>query len=140
MIDPKTGTIRFAPELAISPTLTRENFLSSLLGTRATVLVQNEPHCSFALPKMIFSGHAFVGSLWFTGSRLLRVSIASVDESFGSSWSNWSQGREMERKTFHDSLLQSALGPGWSGRPFPWGVVASLYDPKSGSSSIIVTY
>ena len=46
----------------------------------------------------------------------------------------------MARKRFHDSLLQSVLGQDWSHQRFPWGTVDSVYDPKSGFSSIGVTY
>ena len=48
--------------------------------------------------------------------------------------------RELARKRFDDSLLQSGLGLDWSHERFSWGAVDSGFDPKGGFSSIGVTY
>jgi hypothetical protein len=103
-------------------------------------LVRNEPYSSFALPTVQFEGHSFAWSLWFHGSVLQRVSIQCADTEFGSSWSDWSEERELARKRFHDSMLQAILGENWSHQRFPWGAVDSCYDQKGGFSSIGVTY
>ena len=91
-------------------------------------------------PTVQFGGHSFAWSLWFHGSFLRRVSIQCADAEFGSSWSDWSKERELARKRFHDSLLQSVLGKDWNHQRFSWGAVDSGYDPKGGFSSIGVTY
>ncbi len=141
MIERTTGEIRLPlGGTCISPALTREQFLASSLASQSREVVRKEPHCSFGLPTLQLSGHAFVVSLWFRGSRLHRVSIQCTDAEFGTSWSDWSEERELARKRFHDSLLQSALGPKWMHQRFPWGTVDSGYDTKSGFSSIGVTY
>lgn len=141
MIERTTGEIRLPlGGTCISPALTREQFLASSLASQSREMVCNEPHCSFALPRVQVSGHAFVVSLWFQGSRLQRVSIQCEDAEFGTSWSDCSEERELARKRFHDSLLRSALGPRWMHQRFPWGTVDSGYDPKGGFSSIGVTY
>jgi hypothetical protein len=141
MIERSTGEIRLAlGGTCISPALTREQFLASSLASQSRETVCNEPHCSFALPTVQVSGHAFVVSLWFEGSSVHRVSIECADAEFGTSWSDWSEERELARKRLHDSLLAAALGPSWMHQRFPWGTVDSGYDPKSGFSSIGVTY
>lgn len=141
MIDRTTGEIRLPfGGVCISPALTRERFLASSLASQSREMVRNEPHCTFALPKVQVSGHAFSVSLWFQGSRLHRVSIECADPEFGTSWSDCSEERELARKRLHDSLLESALGRGWMHERFPWGAVDSGYDPKGGFSSIGVTY
>ena len=141
MIERPTGLIQLPSDgISIGPLLTREQFLASTLAAQCRELVRNEPYCSFALPTVEISGHSFAWSVWFRGSVLQRVSIHCADAEFGSSWSEWSEERELARKRFHDSLLQSILGQDWSHQRFSWGAVDSRYDPKGGFSSIGVTY
>jgi len=141
MIERTTGQIQFpSGGICVCRSLTREQFLASPLASQSRELVRNEPHCSFALPTVQFDGHSFAWSLWFHGSALRRVSIQCADAEFGSSWSDWSEERELARKRFHDSLLPSVLGEDWSHHRFSWGTVDSGYDPKGGFSSIGVTY
>jgi hypothetical protein len=141
MIARATGEIQFPSDgVRISPSLTREEFLASGLARGSRELVRNEPHCTFALPAVQFDAHQFAWSLSFHGSHLRSVSIACADPEFGSSWSDWSEERERARKQCHDSLLASVLGADWSRQRFTWGSVYSVFDQKSGGSSIGVTY
>jgi hypothetical protein len=141
MIERTTGQIRLPSEgILVGPSLTREQFLASPLASQSREIVRNEPHCSFALPTVQFDGHSYAWSLWFQGSVLRRVSIQCADAEFGSSWSDWTEERELARKRFHDSLLQSVLGSDWSLQRHPWGSVDSSFDPRSGASSFGVSY
>jgi hypothetical protein len=141
MIERTTGQVQLPSDgIRVGPALVREQFLASPLASQCRELVRNEPHCSFALPTVQFDDHSFAWSLWFHGSVLRRVSIQCADAEFGSSWSDWSEERELARKRFHDSLLQLVLGQDWSRQHFSWGTVDSGYDPKGGFSSIGVTY
>ncbi len=141
MIERTTGQIQLPSDgIHVGPSLTREQFLASPLASQSRELVRNEPYCSFAMPTVEFGGHSFICSLWFRGSVLQRVGIGCADPEFGTSWSDWSEERELARKRFHDSLLQSVLGPDWSLQQFPWGSVDSRYDEKGGFSGIGVTY
>lgn len=141
MIERATGHIQFPSDgIRVAPSLSREQFLASLLAARSRQLVRNEPYCSFALPLVQFGGHSYAWSLLFRGSVLQSVSIQCADAEFGSSWSDWSEERQLACKRFHDSLLELALGPDWSHQRFSWGTVDSGYDPKGGFSSIGVTY
>lgn len=142
MIDPTSGQIQFPSDgIRIDPSLSREHFLASPFAAQCRELIGNEPYCSFALPTTQFDGRSFVWSLWFRGSVLQKVSIACSAPEFGSSsWSDWTEDREIARKQLHDSLLASSLGADWSRQRFTWGSVYSVFDPKSGGSSIGVTY
>lgn len=141
MIERTTGQIQLPSDgIHVGPSLTREQFLASPLASQCRELVRNEPYCSFALPTIDFGGHPLICSLWFRGSVLQRVEICCAAPEFGTSWSDWSEEREMARKRFHDSLLVSVLGPDWSRQRFSWGTVDSDYDLKGGFSSIGVTY
>jgi hypothetical protein len=141
MIEHTTGQIQLPSDgIRVGPSLTREQFLASPLASQSRVLVRNEPHCTFALPTAESNGHSFAWSLSFQGSLLRRVTIECADAEYGSSWSDWSEERQLARKRFHDSLLQSVLGPDWSRKRYSWGTVDSAYDPKGGLSSIGVSY
>jgi hypothetical protein len=141
MIARTTGEVELPSNgVRISPSLTREEFLASALARASRELVRNEPYCTFALPPAQFDAHQFAWSLSFHGSRLESVTIACADPEFGSSWADWSEERELARKRFHDVLLQSVLGPDWNRHPFSWGRVDSVFDQKSGASSIVLRY
>jgi hypothetical protein len=141
MIDRITGEIRFPTgSIRICPSLSREEFLSSAIGNQSHLNVRNEPYCSFDLPIVQFDGHKFGWSLWFYGSLLQRVSITCIDSEFGSSWSDWSEKLEIARQSFHEKVLQLSLGDNRKQQKLSWGNISSGFDPKSGNSSIEVTY
>lgn len=52
-------------------------------------------------------------------------------------WDNWSKNKELELKETYDVWLNSKIG---TKRNYDWGTIASVYDAKSGSSSIIIIY
>jgi hypothetical protein len=141
MIEQATGKIQMPlGGICVSPFLTREQFLASPIVGQCHELVRNEPFWSFVLPATQFDGHSFSLSLWFRGSVLQRVSIMCIDAEFGSSWSDWSEERQMARKRFHDSFLQTVLGSDWSQRHFSWGKVLSCYDSNGGFSIFHIIY
>jgi hypothetical protein len=141
MIDSVTGEIQLPlGGVRVGPSLTREWLLASRVVKDCKELVRNEPYCSYELPKVQFEGHTFVWSLWFEGSVLKRVSICCGDAKFGSSWEEWSETKELDRKRLHDEVLASVLGPNWREERYSWGKIYSDYDPKGGFSSIEVTY
>ncbi|XZF16030.1 hypothetical protein ACTHGU_07820 [Chitinophagaceae bacterium MMS25-I14] len=52
-------------------------------------------------------------------------------------WDNWSEQQELERKELNDLWLQEQVG---EKHTFAWGTIESVYDPKGGSSSIVLKY
>src|SRR5690554_5772398 len=103
MIDPATGEIALPlGSIRVGPSLTREWLMASRVPKQCSVLVRNEPHCSYKLPPAQWSGHMFAWSVWFEGSKLRGVSICCSDVEFGSSWSDWSEECELTRKRLHD--------------------------------------
>lgn len=141
MIDRASGTIRFDhhPEAVVLPTLTRAAFLAAPVWQGRRISVQNEPWCSWKVGDLEADGRELVASFYFHGQQLRTVSLAVVDPEFGStSWSDWSEQRELARKALHDRILRRDLG--LLRRSFGWGVASSVYDSKSGGSSIVVRY
>jgi hypothetical protein len=53
-------------------------------------------------------------------------------------WANWSEANELARKKLHDDVLANTIGqPPYR---YPWGEIQSMYDPRSGGSSISIHY
>lgn len=99
------------------------------------MVVKNEPWCSFHFEDREDSLGIVVV---FRGERLKSVSISIDDPRFGSGWEDWSEKKELERKQANDRWLTGkGLVPG---KNYAWGSVWSEYDPKSGSSMIVIRY
>jgi len=63
---------------------------------------------------------------------------ARDDDRPSDSWSNWVEEKELQQKAIHDSLLFKMLNqPPYK---YSWGEVQSVYDARSGGSSIIISY
>jgi hypothetical protein len=132
MIGKDTGELRLSADLTISPSLTRDNFLSAPTSGKSTVLVENEPWISYSLEVELpgVEGHLdrWAAVIYFEGQTIDMVTMTLVDVK-----------DEMERRKRHDSWLSSHLGPR-SRYSFPWGKVSSEYDPRSSECSIYITY
>ncbi|GEP44805.1 hypothetical protein BGE01nite_40960 [Brevifollis gellanilyticus] len=102
------------------------------------MLVRNEPWCSFKLPSIPQRDTELIITLQFHGERLDSLRLFHDAARFGTSWDDWSEERELARKAYHErwlaEMLRLPVGK------YLWGEVLSVYDVKSGSSSIIVRY
>ena len=97
--------------------------------------IRNEPWCSFHFEDREDSLGVVVV---FKGEHLESVSLSINHPKFGSSWEEWSEKKELERKQANDQwLTDGGLIPG---KNYSWGSVWSEYDPKSGSSMIVIRY
>lgn len=139
MIDTSTGEILIeSVPLRIGSEFTRQNFLSSPLGEHSSVIVKNEPRCSFRIEAVKISGLWFNAALWFCRERLEAVHLSYRARDLGASWSEWSEEKELKRKRIHDSwLVTIAANPAHS---YKWGEISSDFDRKSGGSSIVIRY
>lgn len=139
MIDIKTGNVFLETvNFIIRSSLTREEFLSSTLAIASRISVKNEPHCSFTTKAQKIAGHPFIITLYFNGSILTNVELYSDDNKFGTSWDDWSEEKELERKKFHETWLKNVLAD--APYKYNWGRIESFYDAKGGSSSISIKY
>jgi hypothetical protein len=139
MIDQTTGTVAIpGGSESISPGLTRSAFLSSPLAASASICVENEPWCSWDLPPVVADEKKWYVRLYFHADRLTRIGLTVADPNESQSWSEWSKEKELDRKARHDALLSRELKtPPYD---FAWGKVLSVFDERSGGSSIIVDY
>lgn len=133
--NPKTGELVLSSGAILSSRLTRSAFLSSEEGARANVVVKNEPWCSFSFEEREDS---WIVVVYFKDEHMESVHLSINDSKYGTGWENWSEEKELERKKAHDRWLRSnGLVPGMQ---YSWGSVWSDYDPKSGSSMIVIRY
>jgi hypothetical protein len=117
---------------SIAPGVDRSAFLSSSLGSRAEVFIENEPYITYR----IRPERGIVATLSFVGPQLTHVSW--VLEMSGTAESEWTEENEMKRKALHDQWLLKELGsPPYR---YAWGSLSSEYDSKGCVSDIIVSY
>lgn len=133
--NPKTGELILPSSVILSSQLTRSMFLASVEGKRSEEYIKNEPWCSFRFEDNVDSLGVTV---FYKGESLESVQIYFIDPKFGIGWNDWSTKKEIERNEANNLWLKkSGLAPG---KRYSWGSVSSGYDPKSGSSYIVIRY
>ncbi len=139
MIDTITGDlfIESVPS-KIGVKFTRQNFFSSLLAQRASVIVKNEPYCSFSVGSHEILDLLVSVSLWFFGEQLEFIELIHHSKELDSSWADWSKDKEIRRKQIHDDWLLALTGN--ATHSYEWGGIWSEFDAKTGGSSIIIRY
>lgn len=125
------GSISFA-EGIVTRKMDRQAFLHSPFANSSKVAVSNEPWITYN-----FTPEDGVNcSVTFEGERLQQVfllmSMPTDDPS------NWTAELEQKRKLKHEDWLRTELGP--PPYEYPWGSVASEFDPRACASDIIVSY
>src|SRR5688572_18002971 len=114
VINKKTGEIYFSNRLTINPNITKEEFLTSTISKRAEIYVANDPYFSYRIEykretslKVI---EKWIIILFFFKSKLESVELIIKDKKYGTSWDDWSESKELERKSFHDKWLMDCFG------------------------------
>jgi hypothetical protein len=134
MMDATSGELRFDTGESLGPALTQQAFQATPMGATASSLGA----AGFRLGPREIAGQKFEASIWFVGNALRRVDLSMVQPVEATSWDDYSEDRELARKAKHDAWLDAQLGPDpWR---LSWGDVQSDWDPRSGSSSIIIAY
>lgn len=146
MIDAATGIITLGG-VSVGPSTTLAGLRRTPLGEELLDLrIAAPPWESYSAGARELGGQRFQVSLSFEGGRLALVSLSLDDESERATWDSWSKKREKERKKSHDRWLAKFLGEPTradavrSAYDYPWGHVVSSDDPRSASSSIVVSY
>jgi hypothetical protein len=139
MLDIATGDLEIeALSIRIGSQFTRQQFLASALAEHARILVQNEPYCTFSVGSYQLAGLSLSISLGFYGEQLETIGLFHDAKALGSSWADWSEEKERQRKQIHDHWLRELTGH--ASHVYTWGEIWSGFDPKSGSSSIVIQY
>jgi len=73
-----------------------------------------------------------------------RLKCVSISEGSAKQlpWGAWSETDDFPKKSKYQVMLESRLGRQFLKRPytFCWGTVGASYDPRSGSSAIVINY
>ena len=132
MINKKNGAVEIAGQI-IYPDCTSAQFGGMPVakeGTRKTPSKDWEVFEGIVDAKLL-------AALRFRAGLLEEVTLRLRDNK-PSSWDNWSEESELELKRKHDAWLRECLGE--EPYQFSWGMVFSVYDKKTGASSIIIKY
>jgi hypothetical protein len=62
--------------------------------------------------------------------------FSSLDE-LKNTWADWSEEKELSKKELYEKWLTDNVSPK---RTFKWGTIATYYDPRGGTSGILVNY
>jgi hypothetical protein len=138
MIDTKSGNVVLDGRHTIAPSLSLAAFLASPLAAEAQSVGVAEDWPRFFLGVHEIFGDPCTVSVGFHGQRLLGVSLNPVDPDATEPSDDYDVQAALAAKARHDAWLAAKLGP----PPYVnrWGTIESVYDPRSVSSSIFVTY
>ena len=138
-IDANSGRIDF-PEigLAVSPSLTRTQFLRLPTGATSLARARHDPSFRYQLPAVPQADTALYVVLQFDYERLAAINLFHHAERFDDPSLESSERRELARKAFHEHWLISQCGV--TCQRYRWGEISSNYDPAGRSSSILVEY
>jgi hypothetical protein len=141
MIDSQNGDVVLSQGFRLGASTTRAQFLASAIGRDAKVFVQNEPHCSYRAEAVMAGGERFLVMPFFHGETMEAIWLCVIDGGFSGCQDTIqpSEKTERSRKEWHDRWLNSVLGAAAPSR-FSWGQAASVFDPRSMSSQIVIRY
>jgi hypothetical protein len=132
MLDITTGDLEIESlSIRIGSQFTRQQFLASALAKHARILVQNEPYGTFSVGSYELAGLSL-------SEQLETIGLFHDAKALGSSWADWSEEKERQRKQIHGHWLRALTGH--ASHVYTWGEIWSGFDPKSGSSSIVIQY
>jgi hypothetical protein len=139
MIEKASGEVKFSGwDISLSPALSRAEFLSSSLAKDAKIDVSNEPYCSWRIKPSLWNDKWWTVVVYFFDQKIQMLTLSAWKDENEPCWENWSEKEEMNRKKYHSRVLFRLLGiPPYR---FSWGKVVSIYDEKSASSSIVISY
>jgi hypothetical protein len=129
VIDPTTGALLLAGDVALTPAMGKAAFFATPPGASSTPARFNPPWEVFWFKAAARDGTPLSVQASFEGGALKEINLV---HDVGPDVS------EEETLRLHDAWLLAMLGP--PPYVYPWGTVGSLYDRRSDASSILVVY
>lgn len=139
-------------DISINRSLKKEQVVHSDLYRKylhSTQDMFNGCYWMFFNPVVVFQKNMRI-SMCFKEENIFEVSMSIVSNDLPNSWDDWTEAGELERKSKHDALLSELFQnkpDKVEGKPYPlicynfhWGEVYSIFDNKSGWSSIGIKY
>ena len=138
MISPDTGSIEIAEGIIIPADILPGEVTESHISDRDGWDDRDGRRWTrLTLHPITHGCRIFHATLTFCDGVLFSARFGISDGRLGTGWSDWSEEREIQRKSEHDLFLDKVLG---ARRDYPWGTVWSEFDRKSASSSFGVNY
>lgn len=137
MLD-RNGILHLSGQDTLAPGLREAAFLLSPLGRASASNGSNDGWSRYRVEGTLDNGlNCAAIPLFFTG-RLRQIIFCPYWTGSARSWREWSEAGELRVNDQNNELLAEHFGP--PPYTFTWGGIESGYDPKSGSSSIVVSY
>jgi hypothetical protein len=135
--DPVTGVALLLPsQTRIVPFGAESAFLSTPEGATASDFVRNAPHTSYKLCNKFDASGVTLGIIvYFLSGQL--TSMKLFVSSSAQNWNEWTEADALQQRNLLEQILMTKYG---STRNFSWGTTAATYDPRSGSSAIVIRY
>jgi hypothetical protein len=137
MLNTNTGGLSIKG-VTLGPTFTKNEFNNSVL-VHDVLKEDNYGYTRYQLNPQSIWGERWAILLYFNQKQILEIiSLSLQDDEKMQSWKNWSEEKELQKKTKHDLLLAQYLGsPPYQ---YHWGQISSQYESRSGSSHITIRY
>jgi hypothetical protein len=131
------GEIEIGDELIVVG-YTKNDFLTSALYDQVVREIINE-YSGYVLNPQRIKNELFSVFLSFNSEGMLEfISLSVLPEQTLPSWEGWSKESEIKRKKLNDEWLKKQVG--LSPYKYEWGEIVSQFDPRSGSSAIVIRY
>jgi len=139
MIDKKTGNIEVASDKIINPSMSLEEVKSMGIGGSQAERGMGNGWIWYDVINVIIVAQYFNISFAFYNSKLniLNFVFSSSKYDPNKGQESWSEMEELQNALIFDNWLYAEIG---SERTFSWGEAWAGYDPKGGSSSVIIRY
>ena len=139
MINTSNGNIHIkGKKLVINSELTKDRFVQSDLFV--DVLKQDDyGYSRYYIKQQIICEQNFVITMLFGPDDVLfMVTLGLVEDGLYPTWENWSEEDQLQKKIMHDEWLEKNLGS--EPYKYSWGSISSIYDSRSASSHITISY
>ena len=143
MIDKRTGDISIPFENFIIHKDLKENELENSRFSKAFLREKNDMGTGYIwhyFSPVLIMKRDIIFWLCFYYGNLFSVNFCISSMDLPTSWSNWSEEGELKRQLLNEEFLSEIFGYSFKQYHFSWGNIASIYDPRSGSSYVNLSY
>lgn len=139
MIDKKTGYIILSDIIQIKHNDSQQEILSLNIGQSNKQWNHNNDWAWLQENNVFVDGKYFIFQFGFFKDKLKEMLLCVSNDKFNleNNWDNWSEQKELANLENYKEWLKNELG---TQKDFDWGTVWTLYDARSGSSSIGIRY
>ena len=137
IFDIRSGSINI-DSVRVSPRWSTQDFEASRLWAKGEVMSFNGNEITYRLKNILLEKASFTLLFIFSSERLASVQLSMQIANLQRSWETWSKDSEDKRTLIHDEFLIHNIG--LTSGTFFWRNIDSNYDPRSGSSAILLNY